>query len=263
MDPTLGQIFCFASNFVPANYLACDGTLTPAAAYPDLAKLLGGTFGGDGTSTFALPKLPPVATVSGAAMSWIMVAEGTNPDNGSFAQLGEVRPFALPPTPNSVLDQDWRKCDGRLLNIKGLEAMFSLVGTTFGGDGVTTFALPKLTPLQSGSQPLDYYICVSGLYPSLNCNSVTITGNNSNFTDYLLAMVCLFAYAPGIAERMCGFALAQGQVVPINQNTAVFSLVFNLYGAPTATTFVLPNVKTGTDPISYALVWLGIFPSRG
>ena len=138
MDPTLGQIFCFASNFVPTGYLACDGTLTPAAAYPDLAKLLGGTFGGDGTSTFALPKLPPVATVSGAAMNWIMVAEGTNPDNGSFAQIGEVRPFALPPTPNSVLDQDWRKCDGRLLNIKGLEAMFSLVGTTFGGDGVTT-----------------------------------------------------------------------------------------------------------------------------
>jgi hypothetical protein len=29
------------------------------------------------------------------------------------------------------------------------------VVTTFGGDGVTTFALPKLTPLQSGSQPLE------------------------------------------------------------------------------------------------------------
>lgn len=38
----------------------------------------------------------------------------------------------------------WTFCDGRLLPILGYEALFSLLGTTYGGNGETTFALPDL-----------------------------------------------------------------------------------------------------------------------
>jgi microcystin-dependent protein len=38
----------------------------------------------------------------------------------------------------------WLPCDGRLLPISGYDALFSLIGTTYGGDGQTTFALPDL-----------------------------------------------------------------------------------------------------------------------
>jgi microcystin-dependent protein len=49
--------------------------------------------------------------------------------------------------------QGWAFCNGQLLPISQNEALFSLLGTTFGGDGVTTFALPDLrgrVPIHSG-----------------------------------------------------------------------------------------------------------------
>ncbi|MBN1524989.1 MAG: tail fiber protein [Spirochaetales bacterium] len=38
----------------------------------------------------------------------------------------------------------WMFCDGRLLQIQQYTALFSIVGTTYGGNGTTTFALPDL-----------------------------------------------------------------------------------------------------------------------
>jgi len=38
----------------------------------------------------------------------------------------------------------WRLCDGSLLSISEYEALFALIGTTYGGDGIKTFALPDL-----------------------------------------------------------------------------------------------------------------------
>jgi len=50
----------------------------------------------------------------------------------------------------------WATCDGQLLSIAQNTALFSILGTTFGGDGRTTFALPDLrgrVPLHPGSGP--------------------------------------------------------------------------------------------------------------
>lgn len=53
--------------------------------------------------------------------------------------IGEVRLFGGNYAPNG-----WALCDGQLLPIAQNEALFSLLGTTYGGDGQTTFALPDL-----------------------------------------------------------------------------------------------------------------------
>jgi len=48
----------------------------------------------------------------------------------------------------------WAFCDGQILPINQNQALFSILGTTYGGDGQTTFALPDLrgrTPLHAGS----------------------------------------------------------------------------------------------------------------
>ena len=52
--------------------------------------------------------------------------------------LGEIRAFAgdLPP--------GWLPCDGRLLSIDQNPATYTVIGTTYGGNGTTTFALPDL-----------------------------------------------------------------------------------------------------------------------
>jgi microcystin-dependent protein len=58
----------------------------------------------------------------------------------------------------------WAFCNGQLLSINQYTVLFSLLGTTYGGDGKTNFALPNLNAgaLQSG---LNYIIALDGIYP--------------------------------------------------------------------------------------------------
>jgi microcystin-dependent protein len=65
--------------------------------------------------------------------------------------VGEIRMFA-----GNFEPQGWAFCDGRLLPIGENEVLFSLLGTTYGGDGQTTFALPDLrgrVPIHQGTGP--------------------------------------------------------------------------------------------------------------
>jgi microcystin-dependent protein len=60
---------------------------------------------------------------------------------------------------------NWALCQGQLLPINQYQALFSLLGTMYGGDGRTNFALPKLDA-SSLQQGLNYMICLNGVYPS-------------------------------------------------------------------------------------------------
>lgn len=53
--------------------------------------------------------------------------------------LGSIKLFAAPFAP-----KDWAYCAGQLLNISSYQALYSIIGTTYGGDGRITFALPDL-----------------------------------------------------------------------------------------------------------------------
>lgn len=53
--------------------------------------------------------------------------------------LGEIRMFG-----GNFAPRGWALCNGQLLSISSNSALFSLIGTTYGGDGRTTFALPNL-----------------------------------------------------------------------------------------------------------------------
>jgi microcystin-dependent protein len=74
--------------------------------------------------------------------------------------LGQIQLFAFNFTPKG-----WLLCDGSLLQINQNSALFALLGTTYGGDGRTTFAVPSL----KGKEPIAgcaYCICVEGIFPS-------------------------------------------------------------------------------------------------
>jgi microcystin-dependent protein len=65
--------------------------------------------------------------------------------------LGEIRMVAFAVTPKG-----WAACNGQTMQISQYQALFSLLGTTFGGDGRTTFLLPDFrgrAPIEAGSQP--------------------------------------------------------------------------------------------------------------
>lgn len=65
--------------------------------------------------------------------------------------LGEVRMFA-----GNFAPRAWALCEGQLLAINSNQALFSILGTTYGGDGRTSFGLPDLrgrTPISPGTGP--------------------------------------------------------------------------------------------------------------
>ena len=53
--------------------------------------------------------------------------------------IGQIQPYSFDFAP-----QGWATCDGQLLPINQNQALFALLGTQFGGNGVQTFALPDL-----------------------------------------------------------------------------------------------------------------------
>jgi microcystin-dependent protein len=86
--------------------------------------------------------------------------------------IGEIRIFAgnFPPA-------GWEFCDGQILPISENDALFILIGTTYGGDGQSTFALPDLRgrlPIHQGSDGLGntYILAETG-----GVEQVTLTTN--------------------------------------------------------------------------------------
>jgi microcystin-dependent protein len=88
--------------------------------------------------------------------------------------VGEIRMFGF-----NFAPRGWASCDGQLLAISQNDALFALLGTIYGGDGRTTFALPDLrgrVPLHEGTGP--------GLSPyrigqKAGSETVTLTGQQT------------------------------------------------------------------------------------
>jgi microcystin-dependent protein len=65
--------------------------------------------------------------------------------------IGEIRIFA-----GNFAPSDWAFCNGALLPISQYDVLYTLIGTTYGGDGLATFALPDLrgrAPVHQGTRP--------------------------------------------------------------------------------------------------------------
>ncbi len=86
--------------------------------------------------------------------------------------IGEIRMFG-----GNFAPAGWAFCSGQLLPISGNDALFSLIGTTYGGDGQNTFALPDLrgrVPVHVGQGPgLSSYTLGQGG----GSETVTLTSN--------------------------------------------------------------------------------------
>jgi len=97
--------------------------------------------------TFEVANYPLFGTNTSAGV------EGT----GATCTLGEVSLYA-----GAVVNGI--PAEGQLLPISGFQALFALLGNKFGGDGVSTFALPDLRGVAPNG--LTYAICTQGVFPS-------------------------------------------------------------------------------------------------
>jgi microcystin-dependent protein len=85
--------------------------------------------------------------------------------------VGEIRMWGL-----NFAPVNWAFCNGQLLSIAQNTALFSLLGTTYGGNGVSTFALPNfqgISPMHQGQSPgtSNYPIGDTGGVPTVTLTS--------------------------------------------------------------------------------------------
>ncbi|MEA3050977.1 MAG: hypothetical protein QOG84_2813 [Sphingomonadales bacterium] len=165
--PFIGMIAPYIGNEAPPGWLPADGRLLPITDYVYLFGLLGTCYGGDGKTDFALPDLRGRAPVGiptafgtsatgrlvgdiGTGVYYLICAEGPYPTrdqpSGALAAsalfLGEV--VASAAQPNQFLEGITLMADGSVLQIADFPDLHSVIGNLFGGDGVTTFAVPDL-----------------------------------------------------------------------------------------------------------------------
>ena len=72
--------------------------------------------------------------------------------------MGAIKLVAFNYVPRGFLD-----CNGQILRIDENEVLYSLLGINYGGDGRTSFGLPKMDTPMPG---MKYIICSQGIYPS-------------------------------------------------------------------------------------------------
>lgn len=135
--------------------------------------------------------------------------------------IGEIRMFA-----GNFAPQGWAKCEGQLLSIQQNAALFSILGTTYGGNGTTNFALPDLRgriPMAPGAGP--------GLTPH-------VIGEASGSENTQITVANL----PAHTHAMTGNSAAGTSSDPTNNYPANTGAVDKEYGTS-------PNVSMGiTQP---------------
>lgn len=171
--------------------------------------------------------------------------------------VAEIRifPFNFPP-------KGWAFCDGQLMPLSQNTALFSLLGTTYGGDGKSTFALPNL----QGSAPMH-----PGQGPGLSLHDLGEQGGSETVT-LLESEIPLHAHTVGRALDAPGNSLT-----PVNSiwaQAGSVRAVVNSYhpGAPTgAMKSDVIQPAGGDSPhnnmqpfltLNFCIALQGIFPPR-
>lgn len=166
--------------------------------------------------------------------------------------VAEIRifPFNFAPT-------GWAFCDGQLLPLSQNTALFSLLGTTYGGDGKSTFALPDL----QGRAPMH-----PGQGPGLSLHDLGETGGSETVT-------LLESEIPSHTHSISASQADGFSQTPVNEKLAT-GIGIGQYAAPGPLTQLHPNTlpPTGGDQphnnmqpyltFNFCIALQGVFPPR-
>lgn len=146
----------------------------------------------------------------------------------STPYLGEIRLASFPFAP-----KNWAMCDGQFLPINQNQALFSLLGTTYGGNGQTNFRLPDLrgrVPVgfanefalgQEGGE-YDHTLIASELAAHTHLAAVAAVPNTTAPTGAQLAQPGKAAFAPAPSATMAPIAVSQVGGGQAHTNTAPY-----------------------------------------
>ncbi|HSE19489.1 MAG TPA: tail fiber protein [Pyrinomonadaceae bacterium] len=137
------------------NLKECMGQTVAKEQAPLLLLYMGAPFGGDGVKNF---KLPDMRNHVPAGLRYLMAVQANDPNLSRNGYVGEL--FALP---YEVQTETLLLCNGNRISTQTHAALYSLLGTRFGGDS-EQFALPDLRA--SAPPRYSYYINTRGRFPS-------------------------------------------------------------------------------------------------
>jgi len=160
-EPPGMQVLLDASDGRDAGGVACPALQTPWNGSKAFVWRASG-MGKAAAAVFSRPEegAPMMRIVFVAIGVWVGLC-GTAMAQADDAILGQIMIFA-----GNFCPVRWLPTDGRTLQINGYTALFSILGTIYGGDGQTTFALPNSQPILTKSgAPLTQCIAVVGVYP--------------------------------------------------------------------------------------------------
>ena len=173
--------------------------------------------------------------------------------------LGEIRPFG-----GNFAPSGWALCNGQAMSIAQYNALFALIGTTYGGDGVSTFALPNLQSCASIHQGTGVGLTPRTLGEVGGTPTVTLLQGNLPAHTHSLNATATAATAPTPASNML-------TGIP----TAAKGDLYVTWGSPAPTPAALAASACGTAgqslphenmmpslAVSYIIALVGIFPSR-
>ncbi|RDS81536.1 phage tail protein [Dyella psychrodurans] len=175
--------------------------------------------------------------------------------------VGEIRMFSF-----SKVPVNWALCDGRLLQIAQYNALYNLLGTNFGGDGITTFAIPNLSgrvPMhqgRGGGRPL-YVIGQIGGDETVTLNTTQIPAH----THPVYATTnAASSGTPG--NTVMPGALTNTDTMYATDLTGATQLALQsstVASAPASPNANLPHDNTmPTLTVSYCISLVGIYPSQ-
>jgi microcystin-dependent protein len=168
--------------------------------------------------------------------------------------VAEIRIF-----PFNFAPKGWAFCDGQILPISQNTALFSLLGTTYGGDGKSTFALPNL----QGAAPMH-----PGQGPGLSLHSLGETGGSESVT-LLQSEMPVHSHTLRAQTVDNADITNPGPAVVYAPSTggALYQRTSNTYLSPQALTpaggdFPHNNMQPYLT-LSFCIALQGVFPPRG
>ena len=175
-EPFTGQISIFGFNFAPINWATCQGQLVPIQQNTALFSLLGTTFGGNGTSNFALPNMQGnVAVGQGQLLGGSTYDMG---EVGGASQVGLSRDEAPTHVHNfmttiSIADKN-TAAGNALARVQISAQPKNTVGNLYNTNKSDTPMNAPISPVGNGlthdnRQPylvLNYCICLRGVFPT-------------------------------------------------------------------------------------------------
>lgn len=170
--------------------------------------------------------------------------------------LGEIKMFG-----GNFAPRGYALCNGQLLPLSQNTALFALLGTTYGGNGVSTFGLPDF----QGRSPIHW-----GQGPGLSLVTLgeaagveTVTLLTSNIPPHIHALTVSSAEGTSNTPLANGYlgAAVDKDLNPINLYTAVATAPVNLNTSITGSGLPVEN-RSPYLAVSFIIALMGEFPSR-